>query len=76
MLRKVNIDHFVCKIGLLKGYETISTKILNAVIPLRTMCAHRERAVNTLQKLLARRRSVIDGIKTPRERSEDAEGTL
>jgi len=27
-------------------------------------CTRRERAVNTLQKLLARRRSVMDSIKT------------
>ena len=51
-------------------------KILNAMIALRTLCAHRERAVNTLQQLLARRRSVMDAMKTLWERRVDAVGTL
>ena len=33
------------------------------MIAMRTLSARRERAVNTLQQLLARRRSVMDAIK-------------
>ena len=39
-------------------------KILNAMIAVRKLNARRERAVNTLQQLLALRRSVMDAIKT------------
>ena len=34
------------------------------MIDVRTLCARRERAVNTLQQLVARRRCAIDAIKT------------
>jgi len=39
-------------------------------------CARRERAVNTLQQLLARCKNVMDAVKTLWERREDAIGTL
>jgi len=42
----------------------------------RTRWARRMRAVNTLQQLLSRRRSVIDAVKTLWERRVDAVGTL
>jgi len=42
----------------------------------RTPWAHRVRAVNTLQQLLARRRSVMDTVKTLWERRVNAVGTL
>jgi len=45
------------------------------MIAIRTLCAWRERrmrAVNTLQQLLARRRSVMDPLKTLWERRVDA----
>jgi len=38
--------------------------------------ARRERAMNMLQQLLARRRSVMDAIKALWERRVDAVGTL
>jgi len=71
LLRKVNIDDYVDKIGLLNKSE-----ILNAMIAERTLCARRERAVNTLQQLLARRISVMDAKRTLWERRVDAVGTL
>jgi len=46
---------------------------------MRTLCAPWERcgrAVNTLQQLLARLRSVMDAVKTLWERRVGAEGTL
>ena len=50
------------------------------MIAVRTLYVRRERAVNTLQQLLARRRSVIDAIKTllgtPCGRCRDAARTL
>jgi len=46
------------------------------MIAARTLYARRERAVNTLQQLLALRRSVVDAIKTMWERRVDAMGTL
>jgi len=52
-----------------------SKKILNAMIAVTTLYARIERAVNTLQQLLARRRSIMDAIKTLLERSDDAVGT-
>jgi len=52
-----------------------SKNILNAMIAVTTLYARIERAVNTLQQLLARRRSVMDAIKTLLERSDDAVGT-
>jgi len=54
----------------------IVKKILNAMIAVRTLCARHECAVNTLQKLFARRRSVMDAIKTLWERRVDAVWTL
>ena len=48
----------------------------NYVLFLRTLYARRERAVNTLQLLLAPRTSVMDAIKTLWERRVDAVGTL
>jgi len=65
LLRKLKIDHYVRKEGLLnRKYK----KILKAMIAVRTLygalCERRERTVNTLHQLLARRRSVIDAIKT------------
>ena len=47
------------------------------MIAVKTLYAHCVRAVScTLQQLLARRRSVMDAIKTPWKRRVDAEGTL
>jgi len=46
------------------------------MIAVRTLYARCERAVNTLKQLLARRRSVIDAIKTMWERRVDAVRTL
>ena len=46
------------------------------MIAVRTLCARHECAVNTLQKLFARRRSVMDAIKTLWERRVDAVWTL
>jgi len=46
------------------------------VIAVRTLYARCVRAVNTLQQLLARRRSVMDAIRTLCERRVDAVGTL
>jgi len=48
----------------------------NYVLFLRTLYARRERAVNTLQLLLAPRTGVMDAIKTLWERRVDAVGTL
>jgi len=48
LLGKVKIDHYVCKIGLLKIKSKISKKTLNAIIAVRTLCAHHERAVCAL----------------------------
>ena len=42
----------------------------------RTLCARRVRAVNTLQQLLERCENVMDAVKTLWERRVDAEGTL
>jgi len=42
----------------------------------RTLCARRGRAVNTLQQLLARCENVMDAVKTLWERRGDAVGTL
>ena len=42
----------------------------------RTLWARRVRAVNTLQQLLARRRSVMDAVMTLWERRVDAVRTL
>ena len=53
-----------------------SIKNVKAIIVVRTLCARHECAVNTMQKLLARRRSVMDAIKTLWERRVDAVGTL
>ena len=50
--------------------------ILNAMIAVRMPYALCARAVNTLQQLFARRRSVMNAIKTLWERREDAVGTL
>jgi len=46
------------------------------MIAVRTLYARLERAVNTLQQLLSRRRSVMDVIQTLWERRVDAVGTL
>jgi len=46
------------------------------MIAVRRLCARRERAVKTLQKLLACRRSVMDAITTLWERRVDAVRTL
>ena len=51
-------------------------KKLNTMIAVRTLYARLERAVNTLQQLLSRRRSVMDVIQTLWERRVDAVGTL
>jgi len=51
-------------------------KILNAVIAVRKLNARRERTLNTMRQLVARRRSVMDAIKTRWERRVDAVGTL
>jgi len=42
----------------------------------RTLCARRVRAVNTLQQLLARCVNVMDAVKTLWERRVDAVGTM
>ena len=42
----------------------------------RTLCARRECAVNTLQQLLARCKNVMDAVKTQWERRVDAVRTL
>jgi len=42
----------------------------------RTLCARRVRAVNTLQQLIARCENVMDDVKTLWERRVDAVGTL
>jgi len=44
LLQKVKIDHYVCKIGLLKIIKNKST-ILNAIIAVKTLCVRRENAV-------------------------------
>jgi len=49
---------------------------VKALCVMRKLCARRECAVNTLQQLLARRRSVMDAIKMMWERRVDAVGTL
>jgi len=46
------------------------------MIAIRTLYAHCVCAVNTLQQLLMRRRSVMDAVKTLWERRVDAIGTL
>jgi len=46
------------------------------MIAVRTLYTRRERAVNTLQQLLARRTSVMDATQTLYERRVDAVGTL
>jgi len=53
-----------------------SKQILNAKIAVRTLCARRERAVNTLQQLFAHCENVRDAVKTLWERRVDAVGTL
>ena len=81
LLRKVKLDHYVCKIGLLKIKKKVKT-ILNAIIAVRTLCARREnavcatrarrmRAMNTLQQLLARCENVMDAVKMLWERHVD-----
>ena len=54
----------------------IVKEIFNAMLAMRTLYACCVRAVNTLQKLLARRRSVMDAIKTPCGRCVNAVWTL
>jgi len=46
------------------------------MVAARTLYARQKRAGNTLQQLLALRRSVVDAIKTLWERRVDAMGTL
>jgi len=75
LLQKVKIDHYVCKIELLKIIKHKS-KILNAIIAERTLRARRVGAVNTLQQLFARCENVMDAVKTLWERRVDAVGTL
>ena len=53
-----------------------SKKDLTAIIAVRTLWARRVRAVNTLQQLLPRRRSVMDAVKKLWERRVDAVRTL
>jgi len=53
-----------------------SKQILNAKIAVRTLCARRERAVNTLQQLFAHCENVRDAVKTLWERRVDAVRTL
>ena len=43
---------------------------------LRTLCARRKRAMNTLQQLLARCENVMDAVKTLWKRRVDVVGTL
>ena len=43
---------------------------------LRTLCARRVRAMNTLQQLFARCENVMDAVKTLCGRRVDAVGTL
>ena len=56
-------------------YEKVKT-ILNAMITVKTLCARRKCAVNTLQQLIARRWSVMDALKTLWERRVDAVWTM
>ena len=53
-----------------------SIKNVKAIIVVRTLCTRHECAVNTMQQILARRRSVMDAIKTLWERRVDDVGRL
>jgi len=59
-----------------KKSQTVLLSWERCVRAVRTLCARRERAVNTIQQQLARHRSAMDAIKTPWERRVDAVGTL
>ena len=74
LLRKVKKDQYFRKIGFSKKNTSEQTKTFMIVV--RTLCARRERAVNTLQQLRARCLNVMDTIKTLWERRVDAVGTL
>jgi len=86
LLRKVKIDHYVCKIGLRKNKIKISKK-LNAIIAVRTLCARRENdvfapcarcehAAATACALWKRLRLCKDAVGTSCGRCRDAVRTL
>jgi len=66
LLRKVNVDHYVCKIELLKTYKKLKKNLKRYERRENAVCAlcarrERERAVNTLQQLLAHHRNAMHG---------------